>query len=159
MVEFEETQLKNAKNYVELGKYIINVKFLYENTLLLKYKSYAPAKIKRQKISDDMVNVLLYLIDTGTIDYEKLRELSESENNLFKDIMTKTGLFQTLKYKYALTREKIEDVIEQYEILKGHIEAQNDNPEILEQIKKVLKKLRNYDKIDEDEYNEIIQGL
>lgn len=159
MVKFEETELKDKKNYVELGKYIINTKFLHNNILLLKYKSYGPAKIKRQTISDDMMNILIYLLETGTIDYEALRELSESENNLFKDIMIKTGLFQTLKYKYASTREQIGDVIEQYEILKGEIEAGNDNPDIPKQIKKVLKKLRNYGKIDEEEYQEIVEGL
>ena len=161
MIQFEETPLKvMTKNYKEFGKFIINSRLLYENELLLKYKkSYAPTTVKRQPISDDFMTVILFLLETQTIDYEKLRELSEKENNLFKECMMKSGLFETLKYDYSLSREKIDDIIEEYEILKGQIEAGNDNPEILDDVKKVMLKLRKYEKIDEDEYNEIIESL
>lgn len=161
MIQFEETPLKvMTKNYKEFGKFIINSRLLYENELLLKYKkSYAPTTVKRQPISDDFMTVILFLLETQTIDYEKLRELSEKENNLFKECMMKSGLFETLKYDYSLSREKIDDIIEEYEILKGQIEAGNDNPEISDDIKKVMSKLRKYEKISQEEYDEIINEL
>ncbi len=99
------------------------------------------------------------LIDTEKIDYEKLRELNDFENNLFKALIMKSGLFDSLKYNYNQTRETIKDVIEEYEILKGHIEAENNNPDIPIKIKKVLKKLGNYDKITEQEYKDIVDDL
>ena len=134
---------------------------LYNNLLLVKYKqSYAPvSQIRRTQISDDFIDVIIYLLDTGTIDYEKLRELSSSENNLFKSLMMKSGLFDKLKYNYNQTRENINDIIEQYEILKGEIEADNDNPELISKSKSILKKLKHYGKISENEYNEIIRDL
>ena len=160
-MKYSETNLKSQNNYKELGKFGINLKLLYSNTLLLKYKkSYAPVpQIKRTVISDELRDVIIFLLDTNKIDYEKLRELEDEENNLFKLIMMKSGLFDVLKYNYSNTRENIEDVIEEYEILKGEIEADNNNPEIPKKIKKVLQKLRKYDKISEEEYNEIIEGL
>lgn len=160
-MKYNDSNLKANGNYQEFGKFAINMKLLYENTLLIKYKkSYAPIpQIKRTDISDDFREVMIMLIDTEKIDYEKLRELNDFENNLFKALIMKSGLFDSLKYNYNQTRETIKDVIEEYEILKGHIEAENNNPDIPIKIKKVLKKLRNYDKITEQEYKDIVDDL
>lgn len=160
-MKYSETQLKSQDNYKEFGKFMINVKYLYNNILLVKYKkSYAPIPtIRRQKISDDFKEELIFIFDTETIDYEKLRELSETENNLFKTLIMKSGLFDKLKYNYNQTREKLSDVIEEYDILKGEIEADNNNPELIKRCKVILKKLFNYGKITQQEYNEIITEL
>ena len=160
-MKYLETRLKSDSNYKEFGKFAINVKFLYQNALLVKYKkSYAPVpQIRRIHISDDFVNVMTYLLETNQIDYEQLRELSKSENDLFRLLIMKSGLFDTLKYNYNQTREKISDIVEQYEILKGEIEADNDNPILIKKAKVILKKLKHYGKITEQEYNEIINDL
>lgn len=160
-MKYLETKLKSNRNYKEFGKFAVNIKYLYDNILLVKYKSsYAPVPtIRRTPISDDFIDVIIYLLDTNQIDYEKLRELSQEENNLFKSLMIKSGLFDTLKYNYKDTREKLSDIIEQYEILKGEIEADNDNPLLIQKAKAILKKLKHYGKITEQEYNEIINEL
>lgn len=160
-MRFEETNLKSENDYKEFGKLMINLKYLFKNTLIVKYKtSYAPVPgFRRPKISNDLIDELLYIFDTNEIDYEKLRELSEYENNLFRDLIMKSGLYRRLKYKYDKTRQKLKDIIEDYEILKGEIEAGNDNPELLIKAKIVLKKLKNYGKINEDQYNEILEDL
>lgn len=160
-MKYLETKLKNESNYKEFGKFAINIKMLYNNTLLVKYKkSYAPVpQLKRTQISDEMVEALIFLLDTNTIDYEKLRELDDNENEIFKMLMMKSGLFDTLKYNYNQTREKLSDVIEEYEIIKGEIEADNNNPELFKKAEKVLKKLKKYGKITEEEYKEIVDDL
>lgn len=160
-MKYTETQLKSQENYKEFGKFMISNKLLYDNILLIKYKkSYAPIPlIKRQKISDDFKEELMYMFDTGQIDYEKLRELSDTENNLFKTLILKSGLYDKLKYNYSQTREKLDDILEEYAILKGEIEADNNNPELIKRCKSVLIKLFNYGKITKEEYNEIINDL
>jgi len=160
-MKYFETKLKSTDNYREFGKFAINAKLLYENVLLVKYKkSYAPVpQIRRTQITDDFVDVIRYLLDTEKIDYERLKMMSDNENNLFKNLIMKSGLYDTLKYNYSETRANIKDIIEQYEILKGQIEADNDNPEIIEKSKKVLKQLKNYGKISEKDYYEIVEEL
>ena len=160
-MKYLETKLKNENNYKEFGKFAINLKLLYENILLVKYKkSYAPVPlVKRIKVSDDFVDEILYILDTNKIDYEKLKELTDHENNIFKTLIMKSGLFIPLKYNYNETRDKLSDIIEQYEILKGEIESDNDNPNLIKQVKSVLKKLKNYGKISETEYNDIVKDL
>ena len=80
-MKYSETNLKSQNNYKELGKFGINLKLLYSNTLLLKYKkSYAPVpQLKRTVISDELRDAIIFLLDTGKIDYEKLRELEDEE--------------------------------------------------------------------------------
>jgi hypothetical protein len=160
-MKYSETALKATNNYIEFGKFAINKKLLYENILLVKYKkSYAPVpQIRRTKISDDFIDALIFIFDTNKIDYEKLRELTTVENDLFKILIMKSGLYDTLKYNYNQTREKINDIIEEYEILKGEIEAENDNPELLTKAKVISKKLKNYGKITENEYKDIVDNL
>ena len=101
----------------------------------------------------------MYIFDTGKIDYEKLRELSSTENDLFKDLMMRSGLYNTLNYDYSKTRDNVNDIIEQYDILKGEIDANNDNPELVAKVKLVLKKLYHYGQIKHEEYDDIIKGL
>jgi hypothetical protein len=160
-MKYSETALKATNNYIEFGKFAINKKLLYENILLVKYKkSYAPVpQLRRTKISDDFIDALIFIFDTNKIDYEKLRELTTVENDLFKILIMKSGLYDTLKYNYNQTREKINDIIEEYEILKGEIEAENDNPELLTKAKVISKKLKNYGKITENEYKDIVDNL
>ncbi len=160
-MKYFETNLKCQDNYKEFGKFMINMKLLYENILLCKYKkSYAPIpQIRRQNVSNDFVDELIYIFDTGKIDYEKLRELSDTENNLFKTLIMKSGLFDNLKYNYNDTRDKLEDIIEEYDILKGEIEADNNNPELITKCKSVVKKLFHCGKISNEEYHEIIKSL
>lgn len=159
-MKYFETQLKSDTHYKEFGKYAINLKMLYNNILSVRYKkSYAPTKIKKTEISDDLVEVILYILDTAKIDYEKVKELNSKENDLFKDLMMNSGLYDKLKYNYNNTRENISDIIEEYEILKGQIEAENNNPELIKRVKLVLKKLSNYGKISDEEYREIVDDL
>jgi len=159
-MKYDETKLKSEKNYKEFGKFIINNKMLYQNYLSIKYKSGAPVpKIKKTKISDDFFEAMIFLFDTGKIDYEKLRELSHIENELFKTLMMLSGLYEILKYNYKDTRENIDDILDDYEILKGHLEAGNNNPEVLEKCKIVLKKLFIYKKITEEQYNDLKNEL
>jgi hypothetical protein len=159
-MKYDETKLKSEKNYKEFGKFIINVKMLYQNYLSIKYKSGAPVpKIKKTKISDDFFESMIYLFDTGKIDYEKLRELTNEENDLFKNLMMLSGLYEILKYNYKDTRENIEDILDDYEILKGELEAGNNNPDILVKCKIVLKKLFIYNKITQEQYNELKNEL
>lgn len=133
---------------------------MYGNELLIRYRSNSQVpSIKKTKVSDEFVEVLMYLFDTGEINYEKLRELSLHENELFKNLIMKSGLFDLLRYNYKKTRENIDDILEEYEILRGQLEAGNSNPELMTQSKKVLKKLLHYGKISEKEYREITDEI
>jgi hypothetical protein len=157
-MNYDKTNLQSELTYREFGKFAINMKLLYQNVLLAKYKkSYAPIpNLKRTDVSREFVDVIKYIFDTNEIDYEKVRELSQKENDMLELLIMKSGLFNTLKYDKSKTRDDVNHIIEEYHILKGEIEADNNNPQVLEKMKKVVQRLYNYGKIEESDYREII---
>jgi hypothetical protein len=157
-MNYDKTNLQSDLTYREFGKFAINMKLLYQNVLLAKYKkSYAPIpKLKRTDVSRNFVDAIIYIFDTNEIDYEKVRELSQKENDILELLIMKSGLYSTLKYDKTKTRDDVNNIIEEYHILKGEIEADNNNPELLEKMKKVVQRLYNYGKINESDYREMI---
>jgi hypothetical protein len=134
---------------------------LDDNILLIKYKkSYAPVpSLRRTIISDELKDMIIYLFDTGEIDYQSGQKLSKSEKDIFDLLIIKAGLKTQLKYNKEKMKDTAEDIIEEFNILKGQIIAGNDNPEIKDKIKDVLSKLVNLNKINVETADDIINDL
>jgi hypothetical protein len=155
-----EEGLKAPANYKEFGKFMINNKFLAKNIFLLKYKkSYAPTKIKKQKVSDEFVDVITYVLDTKKINYDLIKKLNDYEYDLFNELMIYSFLKPVLKYNPSLGRETVDDVVERFEILKGQLEANNTNRKVMKECVEVLGKLLKYGKITEEIYKEILEDI
>jgi hypothetical protein len=152
--------IKN-QTYKEFGKFMINFMLLDDNILLIKYKkSYAPVpSLRRTIISDELKDMIIYLFDTGEIDYQSGQKLSKSEKDIFDLLIIKAGLKTQLKYNKEKMKDTAEDIIEEFNILKGQIIAGNDNPEIKDKIKDVLSKLVNLNKINVETADDIINDL
>jgi hypothetical protein len=152
--------IKN-QTYKEFGKFMINFVLLDDNIVLIKYKkSYAPVpSLRRTIISDELKDMIIYLFDTGEIDYQSGQKLSKSEKDIFDLLIVKAGLKTQLKYNKEKMKDTAEDIIEEFNILKGQIIAGNDNPEIKDKIKDVLSKLVNLNKINVETADDIINDL
>jgi gas vesicle protein len=152
--------IKN-QTYKEFGKFMINFMLLDDNILLIKYKkSYAPVpSLRRTIISDELKDMIIYLFDTGEIDYQSGQKLSKSEKDIFDLLIIKSGLKTQLKYNKEKMKDTAEDIIEQFNILKGQIIAGNDNPEIKNKIKDLLSKMVNMNKINVETADDIINDL
>ena len=153
-------KLKTDYSYREFGKFIIQYKFLLDNLLLVKYKSYAPIPtIKRQDISDDLKDIIINIFDSGEINYQLGKTLNQSEKDLLTSLITKSGLKEQLKFNKLHLLEDIKDIINDFNVLKGIIIAGNDNPDIITKIKVVLDKLVLYKRITKKDALEIINDL
>ena len=153
-------KLKTDYSYREFGKFIVQYKFLLDNILLVKYKSYAPIPtIKRQDISDDLKDIIINIFDTGEINYQLGKTLNQSEKDLLTSLITKSGLKEQLKFNKVHLLEDIKDIINDFNVLKGIIIAGNDNPDIITKIKVVLDKLVLYKRITKKDALEIINDL
>lgn len=163
MVKYVESKLKYDKSnkYLEFGKFIINMNLLNKNILLLKYKnSYAPIpNLRRTMISDDLKNMVFYLLDTGEINYQTGMSLNNLEKEIFDILISKSGLNIMLKYDKNKMKEDLDLIIEQYEILKGEIIAGNDNPKIIKDLKDILRKLVKYKKVSQSDAEDILKEL
>jgi hypothetical protein len=145
-------------NYMQLGKFMINIKQLDNNDLLIKYLSYAPVyKLKRQKVSDDFKELLLNLFATNEINYELGKKMSITEKELLNDLIVRAGLKIDLKFDKKKLQEKISDIVEEFKILQGEILAGNNNSELIDNIKVVIEKLVYHQKLSKEEAMEILE--
>jgi hypothetical protein len=142
------------------SKFMINVKLLEKNTLLLKYQTYSPIVwLKRRKVNDEFKNFMVELLDTNTINYGLLKLCLEEDVNLFKQIIEKGKLTKSLNFDIHQTEPTKEDLKERFEILKGEILAGNDNPAIKQKCLDVINQLFKLQMIDELTKNDLIEGI
>jgi hypothetical protein len=161
MKKLFEDGLKPRLNYTEFGKLMINLKLLNNNILLLKYKnSYGPVPgLLRTPISNEVKDLLYYIIDTQNVNYEYIRELEDGDRELIINILKKSGLDIIFRLDLNKTTENEKELIDRLSILQGEVEAGNNNIEILNESKEVLRKLRKIKRITEKQYNELIQSI
>ena len=161
MVKFSETNLAiKQPNYKEFGKFMINVLFLEDNILLVKYKSYSPVpSLRRMTISNDFKTLVTYLFDTGEISYAIAQKLKQSEKEVFDNLIKKSGLRVQLKYNPERLDDDLDSIINEFEILKGEVIAGNDNPKIIKDIKAILLKLVKLGKVSQETATEILAEL
>jgi hypothetical protein len=153
-------KLKTDYSYREFGKFIIQYKFLMDNIFLIKYKSYAPVPtLKRQEITDDLKDIIINIFDTGEINYQLGKTLGQNEKNLLIALIDKSGLKEQLKFNKVNLLEDVNDVINDYNVLKGIIIAGNTNPEIIKQLKIVMDKLVLYKKINKKDAIDILNEV
>ena len=156
--KFSEGIECKKNTYVEFGKFMIQTKFLNDNILLVKYKSYAPVPtIKRTNVSSLFSSIIQDLLISKEINYKLLSELDEKEQLLFTNLLNKSGLTNTLNYDKRKVELSASKLVEKYNILKGQIVAGNNNPEIMKDIEELLPKLVNVKRITQETADEILE--
>ncbi len=160
MVKIAEGLKIKKETYKEFGKFMISLKFLEQNLLIVKYLSYAPVpSIRRTKISPSLAMVISFLLDTGTINYQLAQELSIKEKDLLTRLITKAGLISQLKFDPKKLEDDINDIIKKFYVLQGEVKAGNNNPDIIEQIRVIIDKLVHMGKISSEDRDEILKDL
>ena len=149
-------------DYKEFGKFMMNIKLLInENILLIKYpKSYAPIpKLRRTKVSDILKDVLITLFNTNEINYPLLKQCNKTEKEIFNFLMEKSNLKFQLNYDKSKLEYTEKELIDRFNIVKGIIEAGNDNKELLEEAHEIITNLKQLKKIDETTADDILEEL
>jgi len=141
--------------------FMIHKKLLESNILLIKYsKTYAMLPwLKRTTISDTFKNVFLDIIDTGTINYDLLKKSTYNERDIFNKVMHKCRLSQALKYDESKAHFTNEELVEQFNIIKGEIIAGNNNKILLIELKTLMHELVKIGKITQTDFDEIMLEL
>ena len=150
-------------NYIQFGnKTQINIKKLDNNIILIKYiKNLGPLKnFPAQKgISNELKLILQDLVETGKINVDAQKKLSQSDIKLFEKILVLCKLKTHLQYKpYVPT---IDDHIERFELLRSSLVAGNQSEEIKQEFIQLIKLLSNpfVSKISVQDAQEFIELL
>jgi len=150
------TQLKRIKvgagvklrqdepRYKEFGKYRIHVPLLDENVINIKYPSLAGIpSLKPVHVSDQYIDFIKELLDTGDLNHKKYNSLHEKEQDHFAKISKASGLANQFGIKPKSETEDDKEY-DRLMILKGEWEAGNDNEKLVKELRqKIIKFINN----------------
>ncbi len=155
-------ECKNKAHYKTFGRFIINCDLLvHNNILLVKYSgSYGPVNtLKRTKIGDDLKNAILELLDSSKINYELLKDCNHHDRQVFERLIKRAGLDKQLDYDKNLCKMNETGLKLRFEILRGEILADNNNQEIVDELKYVINELMEIKVISPSDGKDLLEEL
>ena len=153
--------------YVQFGNFIIHKKQLFDDNILnLKYKSMGSTLIKRQVLTDPLTQLFKDVIEYNKINQKDYDNLSDNDKKIFDNVIDKAYLNELIKYNRVVSGKgiinsdmlNINNEIQRFKILKGQILAGNDNIDLKNEFKILLKKFTDLNRIDKLE-SEMILNL
>jgi len=146
------------KPYRQFGRHIIHRRKLDDGIMMIKYPSGAKHhEMPTQKISEDLTKVLKEMADGRMPQYHHFEGMSVKDKELLHHIVRHTQ-FQDLQVPPP-DKEAMDKEIDRFDIIKGEIEAGNDNKEIIKEFKVMLLKFMRQGRIPKAQVNEIMEHL
>jgi hypothetical protein len=160
-VEYKPREKPRNAHYRPFGIFIINLKMLEKNILLVKYptpKNLGPVpKLRQTPISREMTALLNDLLYTGQVNSDIQKVLKNDEPALLNTLMRLSRLGPQLNFQPY--RTSVDDFVHRFELLKaGFIAGNNEVAPELEDLINVLSS-NIYKKISKEDAQELIDCL
>jgi hypothetical protein len=152
---------KESPIHKPFGNYRINIPKLKGNILHLSFPCGSPVrKVKPRYISNNFKEFLEYFIETQKFNENLYNQLSDAEKKHFYDCVKESGLYKTkdIKVNNPFKEQEMKEM-NRFDILIGEIEAGNDNPKMVRELKTLLIKLTKAGKISRKESMETLEEL
>jgi hypothetical protein len=155
--------IEPAEKFVPFGKYYINYPHLEDGFIQLRFKSKGvlnDEKLRRNvKISKEMKNLMLDLIEKQKVPKQKFEKLNSEEKDLFKYILEITKLKKQLGFGTQETEDVQDEDEKRFKILIGEMRAGNTNPELKRQLLLLIGKFVTEGRIEKEDGEEIMTQL
>ena len=140
--------VKETPTYREFGKYAIHIPQLEEEDILnVKYKSLGGIpKFKPFPVSDIFRDFLLDVLDGKRPSERVYLQIEPKERKAFEDIAIGAGVWSGLGLKRTTTNDDEEDR-KRFEVLKGIYTAGNNNPQVSQELRRLIVKFINEGKM------------
>ena len=149
---------EKPKPYRQFGRHIIHRRKLDDGIMMIKYPSGAKhPDMPTQKIGEGLTRVLKEMADGRMPQYHHFEGLGVKDKELLHNIVRHTQ-FQDLQVPPP-DKEAMDKELDRFEILKGEIEAGNDNKELIKEFKVMLMKFMRQGRIPKAQVNEIMEHL
>ena len=143
--------------YQKYGDVLINVRKLNKNILAVKDdKERSIYGFPNKNISDFLADMINMLIDNIRINDNLYKGLDESEKIIFDQLITHAGTRKKTKKDIS---DSIKYLKNKYNVLSGSIEAGNDNPELIKEVRITLQQLYKMGQIKPKDIKELISNL
>jgi hypothetical protein len=151
--------IKQGNIHVPFGKYILNKNKLDSDLVYFKHtKGYGVKGFPMSKVSSKLGSVLRTIIGGGVPKFEELNGLSEDEKEYLHKVASKAGIMDKLSIPTP-SKDKLEQDIHQFEVMKGEILSGNDSPELIKKFKLLLLRLSKSGQIPKREAMEFMEDL
>ncbi len=151
-------QHENIPEWVTFGSILINLKKLYyDNLLSIKTKTgHSINGFAIVKVSNKFVSIIMELIRGKNIHYSEIEELPRTEISLYDHLIAIAKLHKKLDNR---VENSVKELKHKYEILVGEIEAGNDNPKLIKDLKTIVNKLVVLGVLKQKDANHFIKNL
>lgn len=149
-----------GERYRQFGKYVINMEHLLNNnTANFKYPSLGSIpSIRPIPISEDYKEFLLHTLDNERINDRLLNKLGEDERLHFERVSKGAGLLQKFQLK-KLHGDKEQEETNRFNLLRGEILAGNNNVKVINELKGLILKMVNDNRIRRNEGMNMLMEL
>jgi hypothetical protein len=141
-------RLEKEPSYKEFGKYCIHMpQLLNKDVLNVKYHSLGGIPdFKPLAISENYKDLMVDLLTNNKLNHSLYKQLPLQEKKHFEKVSIGAGIFNKLGISKLHNDDDKKDM-ERFELVRGEIEAGNDNPKLLKEMKHFVIKFLNDGKI------------
>jgi hypothetical protein len=151
--------IKQGHIHVPFGKYILNKNKLDSDLVYFKHaKGYGVKGFPMAKVSNKLGSVLRTIIGGGVPKFEDLQGLTNEEKEYLHKVANKAGIMDKISIPTP-SKDKLEQDIHQFEVMKGELLAGNDSPELIKKFKLILLRLSKNGTIPKREASELMEEL
>ena len=155
---------KRPPTRIELGyNCCISSKFLEKNKLNVRdrYGKKVRGLDKNYLITPKFEKIIREIIREEDMKKEDYDQLSSDEQDLLIKVIKKGGLYDKLYSKIADSKinDKKEDIIKRFNLLRGQLEAGNNSPDIVRELKLLIFQMGKLDIIDRKTQSELSEIL
>jgi hypothetical protein len=152
-------KLDPMSEFIPFGKYLLSLKQLQKNRLLLRTKSKNPVlSFKTILLTKKTKAIVQKLLQDLEVSFDEIDSLNEDEKNDIDTIISKTDIDTRLRVPNT-KRSKLEKDLHKFNVLRGSIISGGDNIEMLRDFRRLLLHLTNENYISKKECNDVLMEL
>lgn len=152
-------KLEPMSEYITFGKYLLSLKQLQKNKLMLRTKSKNPVlSFKTLTLTRKTKAIVEKLLRDIEVTFEEIDALSEDERNIINQVVEKTEINTRLKIPNT-KKTQLEKDLHKFNVLRGSIISGGDNVEMLRDFRRLLLHLTNENYISKKECNEVLMEM
>lgn len=147
--------LPNA-SYVPFGNFLINRKKLEDGIVMIKrHSGQFMGEIKTKRVSPNLKNVFKKVSGGELPSFSDYEKLDDDEREYLQFVAKKSNLADKLQVP-SPKKDKTEQLINQFEIMRGQIIAGNDSKDLIKKFKLILIELAERDLLPKGQLKDIL---
>jgi hypothetical protein len=143
-------------DYVPFGKFLINRKKLVDGVVMIKrHGGQFMGDMKTRRVSPNLTVVFKKIAGGALPSFSELEKLDDDEREYLKFVSNKSNLSSKLDVPTP-KKDKNEQLINQFEIMRGQMIAGNDSKDLFRKFKQILVEMLDRDLIPKGQAKDIL---